>query len=160
MRRDRCVWVAMAVLVLWLVVGASVAMAQTAADPNDGDTPARILGTPPEATPMVLVSRTHALGAGQANVTVTERLGGVRLMVKITDAARQPDPLASVGVYGTGFFGSRCLRLAPVSPGVYACMANLADVDELAVRVTRPGLSRVYYVGLPGTRLGWRCEER
>jgi len=122
-------------------------------------TGADVLSIPAESTPMVLLSRTHALTVGQANVTLTETLGGIKLMVKVTDAGRQPDPHCCVNVYGSGFFGSRNIPVALVSPGVWAGMANLANVDELAVRVTRPGGSRVLYVGVPGERLGWRCEQ-
>jgi hypothetical protein len=160
LRRASLVPVALAVLVLGWAVGASVAVAQTVAGPDDAETAASLLGTPPEAMPLVLVSQTRAFGSGQGNVTLTERLGGIRLMVKVTDADGQPDRWASVHVYGTGFFGGRGLKLAWVSRGVYARMANLADLRELAVRVTRPGRSQVYHVGLPGLRLGWRCEQR
>jgi len=138
-----------------LAVSATVASAQdVAVGPED------ILSTPAEATPLVLLSRTHALPAGAANISLTETLGGIKLMVKITDPGRQPDPSASVSVYGTGHFGSRGLTLAWVSPGVYASMANLANLDELAVRVTRSGASRVLNVGIPGVRLGWRCDNQ
>lgn len=122
-----------------------------------GGGPKCVLSTPPAATPLVLVSRTAALYSGEVNVSLTETLGGVKLMAKITDRSGQPDPNSSVSVYGTGHFGSRGLKLARVSAGVFAGMANLGNLDELAVRVHRPGTSQVVYVGIPGRHLGGRC---
>ena len=154
MRNSKLTLAAISVLALGLILSATAVMAQDAVI-----TGADVLSIPAESTPMVLLSRTHALTAGQANVTLTETLGGIKLMVKVTDQGRQPDLSTYVNVYGTGFFGSRNIPVALVSPGVWAGMANLANVDELAVRVTRPGSSRVLYVGIPGDRLGWRCEQ-
>jgi hypothetical protein len=155
LRNNRLTLVVTAVLALGLVVSTTVAMAQDAAV-----TPEDVLSTPAESTPMVLLSRTHPLRVGQANVSLTETLGGIKLMVKITDQGRQSELNSWINVYGTGHFGSRGIPMALVSPGVYAGIANLANIDELAVRVTRPGSSRVLYVGIPGTRLGWRCDDQ
>jgi hypothetical protein len=155
LRNNKLALMVAVALTLSLMAGVTVALAQDAALTSES-----ILSTPAWPTPMVLVSSTHALGAGEANVTVTETLGGMKLMVKVTDTGRQPDPFCRINVYGSGFFGSRNIRMALVSPGVWAGMANLANIDEVAVRVTRPGSSRVLYVGIPGERLGWRCEQR
>lgn len=146
----------------FLFAGITLSMAQEAAyTPPSGRAAHCVLSTPCPSMPLVLLSRTFALPRGVANVSVTETLGGLKLMIKITDQRGQPLSSATVRAYGTGHFGSRRFSLAPVSPGVFATMANLAQIDELAVRVSTIGGSRVFYMGLPGCRVSKHscCED-
>jgi hypothetical protein len=148
-------------LLVVTLVALSLAGGAFAVDPlhdcSSGNPHGCPLNTPPQATPLVLLATTRPLYAGEVNVSLTENVGGIELMAKVTDRYRQPDPRTSVRVYGTGHFGSRGFTLASVSPGVWATMANLADIDELAVRVKQAGHSQLLYVGIPGHRLGSGC---
>ncbi len=145
----------------FLFAGITLSLAQEAAYiPPPGQAAHCVLSTPCPSMPLVLLSRTFALPRGVANVSVTETLGGLKLMIKITDQRGQPLSDAAVRAYGTGHFGSRGFSLARISPGVFATMANLANIDELAVRISTSGGSRVLYIGLPGCRVSIHsCRE-
>lgn len=116
------------------------------------------LSIPVESTPLVVLSKTtDSAPSRDVILTIAETLGGFKTMLTVTGPSGQPDPAATVRVYGTGFFGSRRIPMTLISPGTHGAMANLANIDELAVRVRWPGYSKILYFGIPGERLGFRC---
>lgn len=145
-------------LIMGLVLVCGIISAAFAQGPVNGQCGACALSIPVESTPLVVLSKTTG-SAPSRNVTLTiaETLGGFKTMLTITGPTGQPDPAATVRIYGTGFFGSRRIPVTLITPGTYGAMANLASIDELAVRVCWPGYSKLLYFGIPGERLGFRC---